>query len=366
MKRVGDRFVEIGWSEALELAAEGLRRVQARHGADSVATYLGNPSAHSSAALAGGLVRRVLRIRNNYSATSTDQLPQYVSSHEMFGHFALLPIPDIDRTDYMLVMGANPAVSNGSVMTAPGMRHRLTAIRERGGKVVVVDPRRTETVKARLRAVAVGRAAIRTCCWGCSTRCSRTEPCGSGASPAACDGVLELASLAAEWGPDRAARNAGVDAQTIVRLAREFASAPSAVAYGRVGVCQQETGSVTHWLINALNALTGNLDRPGGAMFTTPAVDVVSIGELVLGRSQIGRYRQRVSGLPAFMDELPVAGLADEILTPGAGQVRGMLLYAGNPVLSTPGGARSIKRWRSSSGVSRSTCTSTRRPGMRT
>ncbi|HYF24477.1 MAG TPA: molybdopterin-dependent oxidoreductase, partial [Baekduia sp.] len=146
VKRVGGEFVEISWDEALDFAAEGLRAIQDRHGRDAVATYLGNPMAHTAAALPAFGIRALLRSSNNYSATSTDQLPQHRSSHEMFGNLVVLPIPDIDRTDYMLILGANPAVSNGSVMTAPGARHRLKAIRQRGGKVVVVDPRRTETV----------------------------------------------------------------------------------------------------------------------------------------------------------------------------------------------------------------------------
>ncbi|HET7051739.1 MAG TPA: molybdopterin oxidoreductase family protein [Solirubrobacteraceae bacterium] len=340
VKRVGDRFVEIGWDEAFALAANGLRRVQERHGRDSLATYLGNPSVHSSAVLAAGLLRRVIGSRNNYSATSVDQLPQYMSSHEMFGHFALLPIPDIDRTDYMLVMGANPAVSNGSVMTAPGARHRLKAITDRGGRVVVVDPRRSETARRASEHVSVKPGGDPYLLLGMLHTVFADGVVRLGRLSAYCDGIGELEALAATWAPARAADHAGVDEETIVRLAREFAAAPSAVAYGRVGVCHQETGSVTHWLINALNAVTGNLDRPGGAMFTTPPIDVLSVGELVLGKSQFGRYRQRVSGLPEFMDELPVAGLADEILTPGTGQVRGMLVHAGNPVLSAPGGPR--------------------------
>jgi len=147
VKRVGDTFVPIGWDEALDLAAAGLRRVRSAHGDDAGGTYLGNPGAHSSSVIAATVLRKALGSRNNYSAASTDQLPQHRTSHEMLGHFALFPVPDIDRTHHMLVFGANPAVSNGSLMTAPGARHRLRAIRERGGTVVVVDPRRTETVK---------------------------------------------------------------------------------------------------------------------------------------------------------------------------------------------------------------------------
>ncbi|HEY5189741.1 MAG TPA: molybdopterin-dependent oxidoreductase [Solirubrobacteraceae bacterium] len=340
VKRVCDRFVEIGWDEALSLAADGLRGVQARHGTNAVATYLGNPGAHSSAVLAAGVVRKLLGSQNNYSATSADQLPQYLSSLEMFGHFAIFPIPDVDRTDYILILGANPAVSNGSLMTAPGIRGRLAAIRERGGTVVVIDPRRTETAKHASEHVSVRPGGDAFLLLGMLHTIVAEGRVDLGHLADRCDGLAEIERLAAEWPPARAADPAGVEADTIARLAREFAQAPTAVAYGRVGVCHQETGSVTHWLINVLNAVTGNLDRVGGAMFPRPAIDLVTLSDRLTGKPHWGRYRQRVSGLPEFMDELPVAGLADEILTPGEGQVRGMLIYAGNPVLSTPGGAR--------------------------
>jgi anaerobic selenocysteine-containing dehydrogenase len=340
VKRIGDRFVEIGWDEALSLAAEGLRKVQDRYGADAVATYLGNPGAHSSAVLAGVLVRRLIGSKNNYSATSIDQLPQYMSSYEMFGHYLVFTIPDIDRTDHMLVIGANPAVSNGSLMTAPGVRDRLKAIRSRGGKVVVIDPRRTETAKHASEHVAVRPGGDPYLLLGMLHTIFADGLVRLGHLADRFDGLTELRALAAPWSPERAAPHAGVDAETIARLAREFAAAPTAVAYGRVGVCQQQTGSLTHWLINSLNAVTGNLDSVGGSMFPRPAVDVLTLVERMTGKPHWGRFHQRVSGLPEFADELPVAGLADEILTPGEGQVRGMLLYAGNPVLSTPGGAR--------------------------
>jgi anaerobic selenocysteine-containing dehydrogenase len=340
VKKVGGHFVEIGWEEALALAAGGLRAVQERHGADALATYLGNPGAHSSGVFAAVLLRKLLGSRNNYSATSADQLPQYMSSQEMFGHYFVLPVPDIERTEHMLVIGANPAVSNGSLMTAPGVRDRIKEIRARGGRVVVIDPRRTETAKHASEHVAVSPGGDPYLLLGMLNTIFADGSARLGALQGRCDGLAELQALAAQWSPERAAAHAGVEAPTIARLAREFASSPRAVAYGRVGVCQQQTGSLTHWLINALNIVTGNMDRAGGAMFPNSAVDVVKLVESVTGKPHWGRYRQRVSGLPEFADELPVAGLAEEILTPGAGQVRGMLLYAGNPVLSTPGGAR--------------------------
>lgn len=340
VRKLGGRFVEIGWDEALALAAAGLRGVQDRHGADAVATYLGNPSAHSSAVFGGALVRRLLGTRNNYSATSTDQLPQYMSSFEMFGHYFVLPVPDVERTQHMLLLGANPAVSNGSLMTAPGFRGRIRAIRERGGRVVVVDPRRTETARHASEHVAVSPGGDTYLLLGMLNVIFEEGPVRLGRLAGRCDGLPELRALAARWSPERAAPHAGVEAGTIARLAREFAAAGSAVAYGRVGVCQQRTGSLTHWLINVLNIVTGNMDSPGGAMFPTAPVDLVALLELLAGKPRRGRWRQRVSGLPEFAEELPVAGLADEILVPGAGQVRGMLLVAGNPVLSAPGGGR--------------------------
>jgi anaerobic selenocysteine-containing dehydrogenase len=340
VKKVDGRFVQIGWSEALDLAAAGMRRVQERHGTDALATYIGNPPAHSSGIFAAALLRKLLGTSNNYSAASTDQLPHYMSSFEMFGHFFILPVPDIERTQHMLLIGANPAVSNGSLMTAPGIRDRLKAIRQRGGKVVVIDPRRTETARHASEHVAVRPggdpylllAMLSTIFADGSEHLGKLE--GS------CDGMAELRALAGEYPPEHAAPLAGVDAATIERLAREFAASPSAVAYGRVGVCQQRTGSLTSWLINALNLVTGNMDNPGGAMFPKPAIDVQALVDPLAGKPGWGRLRQRVSGLPEFADEFPVAGLAAEMLTPGEGQIRGMLVYGGNPVLSAPGGNR--------------------------
>lgn len=342
VRRVGSGWEEIGWDEALDMAAGGLRAVQRRHGNDAVATYFGNPSAHTMAVLSGLPLRHVLGTRNHYSATSVDQLPQHLTSAEMFGNLALFPIPDVDRTDYMLVLGANPSVSNGSLMTAPGARHRLRAIVARGGTVVVVDPRRTETARHASEHVAIVPGGDPYLLLGMLHLLFSEGRAKLGHLEGYVDGISAIRALAADWPVVRAASIAGVDEATVERLARGFADAERAVAYGRVGVCQQRTGSVTHWLINVLNAVTGNLDVPGGAMFPNPAFDVGAVLKRArrLGFGGHRRYAQRVSGLPELNGELPVAGLADEITTPGEGQVRGMLIFAGNPVLSAPGGAR--------------------------
>ena len=342
VRRVGSEWVQIGWDEALDIAANGLRAVQRRHGDDAVATYFGNPSAHTMAVLSGLPMRHVLNTRNHYSATSADQLPQHLTSAEMFGNLALFPIPDIDRTDHMLVLGANPSVSNGSLMTAPGARHRLRAIVARGGSVVVVDPRRTETAAHASEHVAIAPGGDPYLLLGMLHVLFAEGRTRLGHLEGHADGIATIEALAADWPVARAAPIAGVDGATVQRLAREFADAERAVAYGRVGVCHQRTGSLTHWLINVLNAVTGNLDVTGGAMFPNPAFDVGAVLKRarLLGFGDHGRHTQRVSGLPEMNGELPVAGLADEITTPGEGQVRGMLIFAGNPVLSTPGGAR--------------------------
>jgi anaerobic selenocysteine-containing dehydrogenase len=339
VRREGDRWIEMEWDEALDLAASGLRAVLDRDGEDSVATYIGNPSAHSWSVLATIPLRETIRGRNHHSASSTDQLPQHRTSAEMFGNLAMFPIPDLDRTDFMLVLGANPSVSNGSLMTAPGARHRLRDVVSRGGTVVVVDPRRTETAKSASQHIAVRPGGDAFLLLGV-LHVIFAE--GLADVPPYCVGVDDVAALVAGWSPDRAAAQAGVPAEEIVALARGFAGADRAVAYGRVGVCQQRTGTLIHWLINVLNAVTGNIDRPGGAMFPQPFLDIRPVLKLAgrSGPNGFGRWKQRVSGLPEMNGEVPIAGLADEITTPGKGQVRALLVHAGNPVLSAPGGKK--------------------------
>ena len=282
VRRTGDGWEEMEWDEALDFAADGLRRVRDDHGRDAVATYLGNPGAHTWSVLSFLGLRFVLGTANNSSATSTDQLPQHLTSAEMFGNLALFPIPDVDRTQHMLILGANPAVSNGSLMSAPGVRDRLRGILERGGTVVVVDPRRTETAKLATEHVQVRPGGDPYLLLGMLHVLFAEELVDLGALAGFADGLEEIGALAREWTPERAAgpgRRGRRDRSPGWRASSRLAE--SAVAYGRVGVCQTQTGSVTHWLINVLNAVTGNLDRPGGAMFTNPPVDVGQVLKLV-------------------------------------------------------------------------------------
>jgi len=327
----------IEWKAAFDETADRLAATQKVHGRDAVGVYLGNPSAHNwGTMLYGPPLWRVLRTKNRFSATSVDQLPHHLAAFLMFGHQLLLPIPDIDRTQFLLVIGANPVVSNGSLMTAPGFSRRLKALHERGGEVVVVDPRRTETARLADRHHFIRPGTDALLLMALIHTVFSEDLAGLGQLAAITSPLDEVGNLAAAFPPERVAGVTGIPAEDIRTLARDFAGAPSAVCYGRLGVSTQEFGSLCQWLVNVLNIVTGNLDRPGGAMFTRPAVDLLS----TVGPGSVGRWSSRVRGLPAFGGELPSSALAEEILTHGEGQIRSLMTVAGNPVLSTPNGAQ--------------------------
>ncbi|MCA9607247.1 MAG: molybdopterin-dependent oxidoreductase [Myxococcales bacterium] len=341
LRRVGDRFEPIGWDDALELAADGLHRAQERHGRDAVGVYVGNPTVHNlGAAIFVPMLMRALRTKNKYSATSVDQLPHHLAAFHMFGHQFVLPVPDVDRTQLFWVLGANPLASNGSLMSAPGMKRRLDAIRARGGRVVVFDPRRSETAGVADEHVFV-RPGSDAWLLAAVLRIALEKGRGLGRLAPHAEGLSSLREAMAPFDPASAAARTGVEASAIERLADELCRADRAVVYGRMGLSTQRFGGVCQWLINALNLVTGNFDREGGAMFPSPAFDAVNLpGGLGIGRGSFGRWRSRVRGLPEANGELPVATLADEILTEGEGQIRALVTSAGNPVLSTPNGAR--------------------------
>jgi len=340
-RREGEKWRAVSWDAALDEAGERLAAVQRKHGRNAVAFYVGNPSVHSYSAMLGvPFFSRALGTRTRFSATSVDQLPHMLAALEMFGHQLLLPVPDVDRTRFFLMLGANPRASNGSLMTAGGISRRLDELRERGGKLVVVDPRRTETAAEADQHLAIrpgtdallllallhvlfeeGRANLR-----------HLAPFT--------DGLASLQQAAARFPPERVADRTGIPAGEIRELARAFAAAPSAVAYGRVGTSTQEFGGLAAWLIIALNAVTGNLDREGGFLFTSPAADLVGLSARTGDQGHFGAWRSRVRGLPEFGGELPAATLAEEMDTPGDGRIRALVTFAGNPVLSTPNGAR--------------------------
>ncbi|HWB78608.1 MAG TPA: molybdopterin-dependent oxidoreductase [Nannocystaceae bacterium] len=342
VRRTANGWARIGWDEALDEVATRIHAVQREHGTHALAIYLGNPTVHNlGTILYGPALLRALGSRNRYSATSVDQLPQMLAAYLMYGHQLLLPIPDVDHTDHMVIVGANPLVSNGSIMSAPDMKRRLAAIRSRGGKVIVIDPRRTETAEVADEHVAVRPGSDALLLGAMVNVLFAEQRVAIGKLEPAVRNLGVLREAVAELVPERVAVATGVPADTIRRLARELAAAKSGVVYGRVGVSMHPYGALCHWFVNALCILTGNLDRKGGAMFTKPAFDVVAAaGPLGVGRGSFGRWRSKVRSLPEFGGELPVATLAEDIEAGGADPIRALLTVAGNPVLSTPNGQR--------------------------
>jgi anaerobic selenocysteine-containing dehydrogenase len=336
-QRVGDTWRELDWNDALDLAAERITAIQAKHGNDAVGLYAGNPTVHNAGTTFNvATFARALQSRSVFSASSVDQLPQQLASYLMYGHQFLIPIPDIDRTQYFLILGGNPIASNGSLMTAPDVKRRLAAIQGRGGRIVVIDPRRTETADVASEHHFI-RPATDPAFLMALLNTMRAENLFRIAQPERLDGLDAALDAIEPMTPERAAEITGIDADAIRRIAREFASAPSAVCYGRVGANLQAYGTLNAWLIQLINLVTGNLDREGGALLTDPLIPLTGPHT---SRGGYARWRSRVSGLPESGGELPVAAMAEEILTPGDGQIRSLITIAGNPVLSTPDGRR--------------------------
>ena len=340
-RREGSRWRSVSWAEALDEAGERLAAIQRKHGKSAVGLYIGNPSVHSYSAMLGvPFFSRALGSRARFSATSVDQLPQMLAALEMFGHQLLLPVPDVDRTSFFLMLGANPIASNGSLMTAGGISRRLDELRGRGGKLVVVDPRRTETAAAADQHLAIRPGTDALLLLAMLQVLFEEGRADLRHLAGFTDGLPQLREAAARFPPERVAERTRIPAEVVRELARAFANAPSAVAYGRVGASTQEFGGLTAWLLIALNAVTGNLDRTGGFMFTSPAADMVGLSSRTGDRGRFAAWRSRVRGLPEFGGELPAATLAEEIDTEGKGRIRALVTFAGNPVLSTPNGAR--------------------------
>ncbi|MFI5301818.1 MAG: molybdopterin-dependent oxidoreductase [Polyangiales bacterium] len=337
----GGAWQDVSWDSAFDEVADRLRDVQRAHGKNAVAVYQGNPSIHNwGTILYGQRFVRALRTKTRFSATSVDQLPHHLAALEMFGHQVLLPVPDLDRTQHLVIIGANPLVSNGSLMTAPDVKKRLEAIVARGGKVVVIDPRRTETaaIASEHHFVRPGTdvlllaAMVHTIC--------EDNLVALGRLAAFTDGVERAREAVRRFSPEVVADRVGIDATMIRAIAHDLANASSGSIYGRIGVCTQAFGGACIWLVSVLNVLTGNLDREGGAMFTSPAFDIVDFASRIGMRGHFGAWKSRVRGLPEFGGELPVAAMAEEIDVEGAGQLKALVTSCGNPVLSTPNGAR--------------------------
>lgn len=338
VRRDGE-LVEVSWEEAYQAVADGLGAVLREHGGQSVAVYLGNPNAHT---IAGGLyaplIIKGLGTRLMFSASTLDQMPKHVAVGLMFGNPVAFTVPDVDRTDYLVVIGANPLVSNGSVATVADFGGKLKALRKRGGRLVVIDPARTRT--AQLADVHIAPrpgtdaallfAVVRTL----FDEGLVTTPLDRVA------GVDDVRELAEAFAPEAVADYCGVPAADIRTLARELAAAPAAAVYGRIGTSTVEFGSLGNWLVDVVNVLTGNLDRPGGVMFPQSAIGSAPRPPKPGRGFRTGRWHSRVSGYPEVLSELPATALAEELETPGDGQPKAVITIAGNPVLSAPDGER--------------------------
>ena len=331
---------EVSWEEAFAEIDRGLKEVRAKHGNDAVAIYLGNPNAHnlSSALFSNGFVKS-LRTKNVYSASTVDQMPKQLSAGLMFGNLLSIPVPDIDHTDYLLMLGANPYESNGSLMTAPDMPGRIEKLKARGGKLVVVDPRRTKTADQGEH-VAIKPAGdspwllslIHTIFEEGLTKLAHYEQYLNGLE------IIKAIASAPEFSPETTATATGIDAATTRRIARELCAAPTAAVYGRIGTCNQAFGTMASWLIDVLNIVSGNLDRVGGAVFPKPVTGGANQrGANGKGRGVItGRFTSRVRKSPEVFGEFPASSMAEEMTTEGPGQIKALFTVAGNPVLSVP------------------------------
>ena len=344
IKRTENGWQEISWTEAFDEVEIQIKKIQEKYGNNAVATYQGNPNVHNvGSMLYGGPFLKSLKTKQKYSATSADQLPHHIASLKMFGHQMLIPIPDIERTDYLLILGANPGASNGSLLTAPGFPQKIKSIQKRGGKVINIDPRFTETSKISSQHLYInpGKDALFLLSLlhvifdqGIEDKTHLSNYL---------KGLEEIKEIVKEYSPKKTALLIGIDSLEIQKIAKDFMNSKTAVCYGRMGVSTQEYGGICQWLINVLNIVTNNMDKVGGAMFTKPAIDLVYMTGIQGKVGNFDRYRSRVHNLPEYSGELPVATLADEILTEGEGQIKMFICTAGNPVLSAPNGKKMEK-----------------------
>jgi anaerobic selenocysteine-containing dehydrogenase len=339
--RDGDKHKEVSWEEAYAAIDQGLAPIIAAGDKDAIGAYVGNPSVHSLSATVMLIpLLRAMGSKNIYTAATVDQMPKHVSSGLMFGSPTLIPVPDIDLTDYIVVLGANPWTSNGSLATAPDFRGRLQAISKRGGKVVVVDPRRTETAAGADEHIFIRPGSDAFFLLAMVSVLFEEGLVDLRDLEGHVTGVDEVKAAAARFTPEGVADITGIDPGTTRRIARELAAAASGCVYDRVGAHQQEFGTLASWASDVLTALTGNLDRPGGKLFPLAAHGHWDPDEPNPKGWRTGRFTSRVKGYTEAFGQLPVATLADEIETPGAGQIKALITIAGNPVLSTPNGGR--------------------------
>ncbi len=334
IKKTENGWQQVSWDEAYGLVVSKTKEIQEKHGRDAIGVYQGNPTIHNlGTTMFAPDFFRLLKTKNMFSATSTDQLPHHFASWLMYGHPMLLPVPDIDHTDYMLIIGGNPIASNGSMMSVPDVAHRLEAIKNRGGKYVVIDPRKTETAKHASEHFFIKPNTDAFFLIGLVKKILAIKKLKLDDSKFA--GLEQLKQIINKFDLGDIEQITGISGETIVAIAKDFCDSPTAVCYGRVGVSTQAFGGLCLWLINVINIISGNFDKKGGAMFTLPAIDFIGSSK---PKDRFSRWKSRVSAYPEFLGELPVAALAEEMLTEGDRQIKMLFTNCGNPVLSTSNG----------------------------
>lgn len=343
LRRTGTDWQEIGWDEAIDFAAEQLLEIREAHGADAVGLYIGNPTGFDvGAMLTNRTLAGALATPRAFSGATMDHHPKIVTMRVLYGKGSMLSIPDIDRCDYFLCLGGNPIVSQGALMSAPDVRGRLRAIQQRGGKLVIVDPRRSETARVADEHLFIRPGSDPLFLFALVHVLFDEDLVRLGRFESFTDGVRELREQARGFSPQAVASATGIAPDVTRRIAREFAAAERACCYGRIGTCTVEFGLLASWLVEVLGILTGHLDEPGGLMFPRPAT-----GQHEPGRPspefEIGRWRSVVRDLPEIENQLPSAVLAEEIDSAGERRLRALVTLAGNPVLSTANGVRLAK-----------------------
>ena len=338
VERTADGWKEISWPEALDKVAAGIQTLQKNHGQNSLGIYLGNPNVHNMGSmLTTKHLLTSLKSRSRFSATSIDQLPHHIVCMHLFGHMLRIPVPDVNRTQHMLIIGGNPLASNGSIMTAPNMRQKIKDIKARDGKVVVIDPRRTETAELSSEHHFIRPATDVLLLLAMLNEIYQqgfANTTSSNRAAALATEIDRITTFAQDYSAESVAGITGISAIEIKRLVKEYCEAESAVMYGRMGVSVQEFGLLSQYLIMVMNIVTGRLDEVGGLMFPDPAVDLVNN----TGPGYLAKRFSRVKKLPDFNGDYPVVAMADEMLVEGEGQLKGFINVAGNPVISTPNG----------------------------
>jgi anaerobic selenocysteine-containing dehydrogenase len=341
MVRDGEEWHEVTWEQAFARCEELLHPIVKEHGIAAITAYIGNPAVHNySLSRYTGAVAGIPRMPVIWSAGTVDQWPKNLACAQLFGNPWSLPIPDVHRTDLFLVMGANPQASQGSLFSCPDIMGEIKRIRARGGRTIVVDPRRTGTAEKADEWIPIVPGMDAAFLLAIVHVLAEEGLVNLGVLDGRVQGIEEVLAAAQNFSPDAVAEACGVPAERIRLLARELAATERAVVYGRIGLCNQEFGTLASWAVDVVNVLTGHLDVVGGAMFPTPAIATISQTARRRGPVRTGRWHTRVRKAPEVLGQAPLSCLAEEIATPGEGRVRGLIVMAGNPVLSAPDAGR--------------------------